>query len=136
MDYNKNLVIEARKARESAYAPYSKFKVGAALLTGSGKIFRGVNVENVSFSQTICAERSAVVAAITAGEMDFVEIAVVADTHKPTTPCGACRQFLIEFGPSLKVVVANLEKVHLVRPLRDLLPWAFDLETLESTNES
>lgn len=131
-DYDSELVEEARAARERAYAPYSKFKVGAALRTKSGKIIRGGNVENVSYSMTICAERSAVVAAIAAGEMDWEEIAVVADTERPTTPCGACRQFLAEFNPAMRVVVANLERVHFVLTVADLLPHAFDLQTLES----
>ena len=131
-DYDSELVEEARAARERAYAPYSKFKVGAALRTKNGKIIRGGNVENVSYSMTICAERSAIVAAIAAGEMDWEEIAVVADTERPTTPCGACRQVLAEFNPALRVVIANLERVQLVLTVADLLPHAFDLQTLES----
>ena len=132
MEYDLELLEGARAARERAYAPYSNFKVGAALKTKSGKVYYGVNVENASFSLTICAERSAAVTAITEGELDWDEIAVVADTERPTAPCGACRQFLAEFSPTLKVVVANNEKVHFVRPLSDLLPCAFDAEIMES----
>src|SRR6478672_1281369 len=132
MEYDLELVQGARAARERAYAPYSNFKVGAALKTRSGKVFYGVNVENAAYSMCICAERSAAVTAVTAGELDWEEIAVVADTERPTAPCGACRQFLAEFSPSMKVVVANNEKVHFARPLSDLLPYAFDAETLES----
>ena len=131
-DYDLSLVEGARAARNQAYAPYSNFRVGAALRTKSGKVFYGVNVENASYSLAICAERSAAVAAVTAGELEFEEIAVVADTERPTTPCGACRQFLIEFSPTLKVVVANTSKVHFVQPLTALLPCAFDADTLES----
>jgi len=131
-DYDSELVEEARAARERAYAPYSRFQVGAALRTKSGKVIRGGNVENVSYSMTICAERSAVVAAIAAGERDWEEIAVVADTERPTTPCGACRQVMAEFNPSMRVVIANLERVQLVCTVADLLPHAFDVQTFES----
>jgi cytidine deaminase len=132
MEYDLELLEGARAARERAYAPYSNFKVGAALKTRSGKVFYGVNVENAAYSMTICAERSAAVTAVTAGELEWDEIAVIADTERPTAPCGACRQFLAEFNPAMKVVVANKEKVHFARPLSDLLPCAFDAETLES----
>lgn len=129
------LVTQAREARELAYAPYSKFKVGAALRTSTGKVFRGGNVENISYSLTICAERSAAVAAIAAGETEWSEIAVVADTAQPTTPCGACRQFLAEFNPKLRIIVANREQVFYNVSLTELLPRAFDLETFESLKE-
>ncbi len=132
MEYDSELLEGARAIREQAYAPYSNFKVGAALKTRSGKTFFGVNVENVSYGLTICAERSAAVSAVTAGETEWEEIAVVADTEKATTPCGACRQFLSEFNPSLRIVVANKQKVHFTRPLTDLLPCAFDVDVLES----
>ncbi|HEX2914381.1 MAG TPA: cytidine deaminase [Chloroflexia bacterium] len=131
-EYSSELVDEARSARERAYAPYSNFKVGAALRTKSGKVFRGGNVENASFSMTICAERSAGVAAIADGEMDWEELVVVADTAQPTTPCGACRQFLAEFNQDLKVVVANNEKVFFTCTVADLLPHAFDQDIMET----
>jgi cytidine deaminase len=126
------LVAQARQIREQAYAPYSKFKVGAALRTKSGKVYTGVNVENISYGLTICAERSAAVTAVTAGDTEFEMIAVVADTALPTTPCGACRQFLAEFGVTMPVIVANLEKVHFTITLNQLLPSAFDQATYES----
>ena len=132
MSQDDKLVEEARAARERAYAPYSKFKVGAALRTKSGKIFRGGNVENVSYSITICAERSAGVAAIAAGELDWEELVVVADTERPTTPCGTCRQFLAEFNLNLKLTVANLERVFQTYTVAELLPQAFDQETFDS----
>jgi cytidine deaminase len=132
LDFDPALVEEARAARQRAYAPYSNFKVGAALRTKSGKVFRGGNVENISISLTICAERSAGVAAVAAGELDWEEIAVVADTSRPTSPCGACRQFLAEFNPDLKVVVANQTEVFYTLTVADLLPKAFDNETFKS----
>jgi cytidine deaminase len=129
------LVNLAREVREKAYAPYSKFKVGAALRTKSGKIFTGVNVENISYGLTICAERSAAVSAVSAGETGWEAIAVVADTTLPTTPCGACRQFLAEFNLNMPVTVANLEKTHFTTTLSQLLPSAFDQATYESDKE-
>ncbi len=127
-----DLVEAARAARQRAYAPYSKFQVGAALRTKSGQVFRGGNVENISYSITICAERSAGVAAVAAGALDWEEIAVVADTSRPTSPCGACRQFMAEFNPQMRVVIANLEKVLLACTVADLLPHSFNQETMES----
>ena len=129
------LIGKAREARERAYAPYSNFKVGAALRTRDGQIFLGCNVENVSYSMGICAERTAAVSAVVAGQTDWTEIVVVADTDRPTTPCGACRQFLAEFNPQLRVVIANREQVFLICTIADLLPHAFDVETLESQND-
>lgn len=131
-EFNAELVEQAREARQRAYAPYSNFKVGAALRTKNGKVFQGANVENISISLTICAERSAGVAAISAGELDWEEIAVVADTARPTSPCGACRQFLAEFKPDLKVVVANNKEVFYTTTVAELLPRAFDTETYKS----
>jgi len=89
-----SLLAEARQAREAAYAPYSHFAVGAALRTRSGRVFRGCNVENISFGLTSCAERNAVFAAVVAGEKEFEAVAIVADSKEPVTPCGACRQVL------------------------------------------
>jgi cytidine deaminase len=118
----KELLAAAKSAMKVAYAPYSKFSVGAAVRTKSGKIFRGCNVENVSFGLTICAERSAVAAAISAGERDFVVIAVVANSKKPALPCGACRQVLAEFNPAMKVVAATPDGVSQEFELTELLP--------------
>jgi cytidine deaminase len=117
-----SLIQNARQAREAAYAPYSGFSVGAALLGASGRVFLGCNVENISFGLTICAERAAVCAAIAAGEKDFSAIAVIADAPVPVTPCGACRQVLAEFSPSLPVCSANLEGETYLRSLTELLP--------------
>ena len=119
-----SLLAQARQARDNAYAPYSKFPVGAALRTKSGKVFRGCNVENLSFGLTCCAERNAVFAAVAEGEREFVAIAVVADSKQPVTPCGACRQVLAEFGLDLEVCSANLQGETYTASLRDLLPRA------------
>lgn len=132
LNFDPQLVEEARDVRERAYAPYSNFKVGAAIRTKSGKIFKGANIENISISITICAERSAGVAAVSAGELDWEEIAVVAGTSRPTSPCGACRQFLAEFNPDLKVVVANQHEVFYTTTVAELLPKAFDNATYKS----
>src|SRR5690554_6317634 len=94
---NLELVAQARQAQEHAYVPYSNFRVGAALLTSSGKVFLGCNIENVAYSPTICAERTAIFKAISEGERSFVALAVVADTDEPISPCGVCRQVLVEF---------------------------------------
>jgi len=118
-----DLITAAREARENAYVPYSKFKVGAALRTASGRVFRGCNVENLSFGLTICAERNAVFAAVAAGETQFETIAVVADSVQPVTPCGACRQVLIEFSSDLQVVSANLQRASRLR--QSILQKAF-----------
>lgn len=119
-----DLVTAARSARENAYAPYSRFSVGAALRTKGGKIFRGCNVENISFGLTICAERNAVFAAVADGEREFEAVAIVADSKSPVTPCGACRQVLAEFGLDLQVCSANLEGETFTASLGELLPRA------------
>ncbi len=118
------LRAEAIRAREQAYAPYSNFQVGAALRARSGKVFTGANVENLSFGLTICAERVAIGSAIAAGERDFDEIVIVADTVLPVSPCGACRQVLAEFAPELRVVLTTLTGKQEVFRLDELLPRA------------
>lgn len=121
MDFSA-LTESAFEARQRAYAPYSNFAVGAALRTKSGRIFCGCNVENLSFGLTICAERAAVFAAVAAGEREFEAIAIVADSVQPVTPCGACRQVLAEFAPSLPVRCTNLQGVHFESSIAELLP--------------
>ena len=120
-----SLAEQAWAAREKAYAPYSKFAVGAALLAASGEVYAGCNVENVSFGLTICAERSAVIAAIQAGCRKFSGIAIVADTETPVVPCGACRQVLAEFHPSLPIRTVGRGGVSNSWVLSDLLPSPF-----------
>jgi cytidine deaminase len=121
MDFSA-LTESAFEARQKAYAPYSNFAVGAALRTKSGRVFCGCNVENLSFGLTICAERAAVFAAVAAGEREFEAIAIVADSIQPVTPCGACRQVLAEFAPSLPVRCTNLQGVHFESSIAELLP--------------
>lgn len=123
MDFS-SLLTQAREARDRAYAPYSRFAVGAALRAKSGRVFSGCNVENLSFGLTSCAERNAVFAAIAAGEREFDAIAIVADSKQPVTPCGACRQVLVEFAPSLAVCCSNLEGQTFEANLQELLPRA------------
>ena len=119
---NSELISAARDARRHAYAPYSQFAVGAALLTRSGKIFVGCNVENVSLGLTICAERAAIGCAIASGQSDFVAIAVVTDSASPALPCGACRQVLSEFSPTMKIIAATLSGDVQEFSLQELLP--------------
>ena len=120
----------ARQVREKAWAPYSKYHVGAAVLTDSGKIFTGCNVENASYGLTICAERVAVCSAVAQGFREFRAICISL-TGVPV-PCGACRQFLMEFSPQLPVILDNLDSPGSSDPevvlLSDLLPRAFRLE--------
>jgi cytidine deaminase len=124
------LVAAARAARDRAYAPYSAFRVGAALRTRAGRVFSGCNVENAAYGLCHCAERTAFFTAIAAGEVprSFTHLAVIADTPGPVAPCGACRQVLIELGgPDLVVVLANLAG-HVERTTAAaLLPGAFAL---------
>lgn len=118
----RELLDHAWRVRELAYAPYSSFKVGAAILSETGAIFTGCNVENISFGLTICAERSAIFSAIAAGERKFTALAIVAATSTPIVPCGACRQILAEFSPCLRVISEGDSRLPLERNLSDLLP--------------
>ena len=116
----------ARAAQETAYAPYSNFKVGAALLTGAGDIFTGANVENASYGLTVCAERAAVAAAIAAGARRLEAVAVASGTAEPTPPCGMCLQTFAEFaGPTLPVLLAGAGGRRVETTLGALLPRAF-----------
>jgi cytidine deaminase len=119
-----DLMERARTSRENAYAPYSHFSVGAALITKSGDVFSGVNVENASYGLAICAERSAAVSAVTAGHREFAAIAIAGPQTAITTPCGACRQFLNEFNPKLVVLYTTPQGVRSTT-LDQLLPLAF-----------
>lgn len=121
------LLDQARYARETAYAPYSNFKVGAAVLTAAGDIFSGCNIENASLGATICAERVAILTAVAAGCRDLTALAVVADTPDPVAPCGLCRQVLAEFSPDCRVIMANTAGLVRLANLKDLLPLAFRL---------
>ncbi|MBT9143145.1 MAG: Cytidine deaminase [Dehalococcoidia bacterium] len=125
MEMLKELLDSARKAREQAYCPYSRFPVGAALLTSDNEIFAGCNVENLSFGLTVCAERTALFSAVAAGKRQFSGMVLLTDTPEPVTPCGACRQALYEFSPNLWIVTANLHGQQRVYRLCQLLPDAF-----------
>ena len=127
----KALIQAAREARERAYAPYSGFKVGAAALTKDGRVFGGCNVENASYGLCNCAERTALFAAVAAGcrPGDFTHLAVVADTPGPVSPCGACRQVMLEMGgPALIVLQANLRGNLAESTVAQLLPGGFTLD--------
>ena len=128
---DKQLIEEAKKAREMAYAPYSKFQVGAALLTSDGKVYHGCNIENAAYSMCNCAERTALFKAYSEGERDFTMMAVIADTDRPVTPCGACRQVISELCPSDMVVICtNLNGDVEQTTVAALLPGAFSKEDL------
>lgn len=119
------LIEEATKARENAAAPFSKFKVGAALRTAGGKVFHGCNVENCSYGLTVCAERVALLSAIAAGERSFDAIAVVTQSDEPSTPCGPCRQLMWEYCGDIDVTLANLKGQRLDYKLSELFPHPF-----------
>jgi len=123
-EYEK-LIKEAEKARKKAYTPYSKFKVGAAVLCDDGKIFSGCNIENASFGLSICAERVAFFKAISEGSTKIKAIAVIGNTNKPCSPCGACRQVISEFGEDIPLIMTNLKGDVMIKKIKELLPEAF-----------
>ena len=120
------LLNAALSARERAYAPYSKFLVGAAVLAKSGKIYTGCNIENASYGLTVCAERNALFSAVGAGEREFIVLCVVGDTEAPISPCGACRQVMAEFKVPC-IILANLKGDVKEYTLEELLPYGFSL---------
>jgi len=126
-----DLVQKAAEAKMSAYAPYSNFRVGAALLTEEGRVFTGCNIENASFGLSNCAERTAVYKAVSEGFRKFKAIAVSTDTEEITSPCGACRQVLMEFDTDMDVIMANVHGQYQVYKAKELLPLAFTPKKLE-----
>lgn len=124
------LVAAAAIARARAFAPYSKFQVGAALESETGTVILGCNVESASYGLTMCAERTAIFKGVSEGHRRFTKVAVVTDTDTPTPPCGACRQLLWEFAPDAVVFLANLRGTVLRYTVRELLPAAFDAAQL------
>lgn len=130
----KELMKIARKARQNAYAPYSHFAVGAALLAESGRVYTGCNIENASYGLTCCAERNAIFAAVGAGERRFKMLAVAADSPEPVVPCGACRQVIAEFGIPL-VVMGNLKEATKTMTAEELLPYGFGQESMNNKGE-
>jgi cytidine deaminase, homotetrameric len=125
------LVNIAMKAKEMAYVPYSNFRVGAALLTKSGKIYTGCNIENASFGATNCAERTAIFKAVSEGEKEFEAIAINADTEQYTFPCGICRQVMMEFSKDIRLFISNKHGKYAEYTLKELLPGGFTKEDME-----
>ena len=128
MNFEK-LIEVAKNYRKNSYSPYSKFPVGAAVLTKSGKIFGGCNIENASYPLGNCAERTAIFKAVSEGEKDFEAIAIIADTESPCSPCGACRQVIAEFKIP-KIIMTNLKGNTKIVTLEEILPFAFSDEDL------
>ncbi len=126
------LLEKARAAREMAYAPYSGFRVGAALLDAFGRVWTGCNVENAAYGCTICAERTALLKAISEGIRQFNAIAVVGSGSGPAEPCGQCRQTLVEFNPGLEVILEDAEGRPLSHRLDEMLPWHFGPQRLDT----
>lgn len=128
-------IEEAKKAREKAYVPYSKFAVGAALITEDGQVIHGCNIENAAYGPTNCAERTALFKAYSDGITKFQAIVVIADTDRPVPPCGVCRQVMYELaGRNTKVILTNLKGDILETTVGDLLPGGFGPEDLNETN--
>jgi cytidine deaminase len=125
------LVAAARRARLHAVAPFSGFQVGAAVLASDGQVFTGCNVENASYGLTVCAERVALLKALSEGAREFAAVAVVADTDTPTPPCGACRQLLWEYCGNVPVILANTMGITALHQMSALLPWPFDARNLQ-----
>lgn len=123
---NEDLINAAKKAMTFAYVPYSKFQVGAALLTKKGKLYTGCNIENASFGATNCAERTAIFKAISEGDQEFEKIAVVSSSGQHTYPCGICRQVMAEFMPDGEVIFDNGQEMLVVK-VSELLPFKFEL---------
>ncbi|MCS7225188.1 MAG: cytidine deaminase [Armatimonadetes bacterium] len=126
-EYLPSLIQEALRRREQAYCPYSKVRFGAALVGASGKIYGGCNVENASYGLTVCAERNAVFAAVSAGERQFLALVVAGPSAQNSFPCGACRQVLAEFCEDLTIILVGEAGEHLTTSLAELLPKAFRL---------
>ncbi|MFO7881424.1 MAG: cytidine deaminase [Kosmotogaceae bacterium] len=126
MNQKKILIEKARSAIKNSYSPYSNLKVAAALLTDDGTIFTGVNVENASIGLSICAERSSMVSAVSAGYKSFKSIAIASTRVEPISPCGACRQFMAEFG-NFEVILVGKEK-NIITTVYELLPMRFEME--------
>jgi len=127
------LIKEAIKMKDQAYVPYSKFPVGAALLTVSGNIYTGCNIENAAYPVTCCAERVAIFKAISEGEREFKEMAVAANSERPVPPCGSCRQVMSEFFPrEMKIHLTNADKVSKTVTVKELLPFSFQSDDLHN----
>lgn len=131
---NIELIKIAEDAKKNAYVPYSNFRVGAAILTKSGKIYTGCNIESASYSATICAERTAIVKCVSDGHKDIAKIAIVGSENKLSYPCGICRQLLIEFGKDIDIIVAKNVDEFVTYTIDELLPNGFGPEDLRCSN--
>lgn len=127
---NEELIDKAQQAMQKSYAPYSKFRVGAAILMADGTVFSGCNIENASFGLSICAERVAIFKAIAEGRRDFKALAVVCDSDNYCAPCGACRQVMTEFAVEMPVIMANRQKKYTVQSVQELIPGFFSPQDL------
>lgn len=124
---DQSLIARAKEAQKQAYAPYSNFSVGAALLCPSGRVFAGCNVESAAFSACTCAERGAISAAVVEGERNFATLAVIGGTDTFCTPCGVCRQILFELSPDCRVLCCKADGTYEEHTARELLPFGFSL---------
>jgi len=133
-DKLESLIAAAQRARDQSIAPFSHFKVGAAVETADGKVYIGCNIESASFGLTVCAERVAIWKALSEGERNFTALAVVADTESLTPPCGTCRQIIWEFCKEATITLANLDGGREVVHIQELLPRAFDARFLKEVH--
>ncbi len=132
---NEKLLTLAREALQHSYSPYSQFRVGAALLTDSGRLFTGCNIENSSFSLTICAERTALFKAVSEGETVFSKMLIVSDADDFITPCGACRQVISDLAGNIDIILTNARGEMQHKKISDLLPLAFGQESLSKKHK-
>ncbi|WP_028307593.1 cytidine deaminase [Desulfitibacter alkalitolerans] len=130
MDLNQ-LLERAIEARKNSYSPYSKFPVGAAVLTNDGKLYTGCNVENAAYGITVCAETVAVAKAVSEGSRNIAAVAVAADTAGVCRPCGSCRQFILEFGDEIVIIMGNLKGDRETRSIKELIPFSFSSRDLD-----
>ena len=128
------LLEKANKAKEKAQVYFSSFRVGASLITKEGKIYTGCNIESFSLSLSFCAERVALLKALSEGEKNFEAVGIVSDSQEFCFPCGACRQMLWEFAPDIKIVLVNDKKERLIKTIAELLPMAFDYTKMDNPN--
>ena len=128
---DRKLISEALEALKNSYSPYSRFKVGAAIECSDGTVFKGCDIENSAFGATICAEASAISAAVSAGKRNFKRIAIISDGNTYCYPCGKCRQLLHEFSPDIEVLCSRIDERYVSYPLTQLLPMAFGKEAVE-----
>ncbi|MBF8981995.1 cytidine deaminase [Lutibacter sp. B2] len=133
---DQELIEKAIAAKEYAYAPYSNFRVGAALLTGDGTVYTGCNIECASYGGTNCAERTAIFKAVSDGKKDIKKIAIVSDLEDYTFPCGICRQVINEFGSEIEIVLANKEKEIKTFRMEEILPYSFSGNDLEKNKKN